>query len=75
MTIERPRKGKSDPLNKLDSKKCADRVRDATALASRLLKHYGEPTMSLNELRTALGKELQDVLLSEVILKEREHGR
>jgi hypothetical protein len=62
------------PVSKLDSKPYADMVRKTTEMAICALKDYGEPTMSREELRSRLAKELPDVSLSEMIIKEREVG-
>ncbi len=59
---------------KLDVEPYADMVKRAGQAAIRALKRYGEPTLSLAELRTRLEKELKGVSLSELILKEREAG-
>ena len=58
----------------LDSQPYADLVNRTGQLADKTLDHYGEPTMSLSELRATLDRELQGVSLSEVIIKEREKG-
>lgn len=61
-------------MYKLDSKLYADKVERAREAAARLLKRYGEPTMSLDELRVRLARELKGISLTELILKEREAG-
>lgn len=68
------RSGKMAHTYKLDVKPYADMVKRAGQAATRALKRYGEPTLSLAELRTQLEKELKGVSLSELILKEREAG-
>lgn len=55
------------PSYKIDSKLNADKVRKAGELADRILSRYGEPSMSLDELRAALDRQLQGVSLSELI--------
>lgn len=65
---------KLPPVHRLDSKRHADKVKRARALAAKALEHYGEPTMSLAELRATLDRELGGVSLSEIILKDREAG-
>ena len=62
-------------MNQLDSKKCADRVKNATELAVQALQRYGEPTMSLEDLRATLDQELEGMSLSELILIERDSER
>jgi hypothetical protein len=61
-------------MYRLDSKPYMDKVRRTAQLAERALRHYGEPSMSLEELRTTLDRELKGVSLSELIIKERESG-
>jgi len=61
-------------VHKLDSRVYADRVRKAGELADKALRHYGEPTMSLSELRTMIAKRLHGVSLGELIIKERKAG-
>lgn len=58
-------------MYKFDSKPYADKVKKAGEAADRALRRYGEPRMSLSQLRAALDKEL-GVSLTELILKERE---
>jgi len=62
-------------MYKLDSRPYMDKVRRTAKLADRALEHYGEPTMSLDELRATLDRELEGLLLSELLIKEREAGR
>ncbi len=61
-------------MHKLDSRPYAERVNRAREAADRLLKRYGEPTMSVSELRARLARELKAISLTELILKEREAG-
>lgn len=68
------RSGKMAHMYKLDVEPYTDMVKRAGQVAARALKRYGEPTLSLAELRTRLEKELKGVSLSELILKEREAG-
>ena len=65
---------KMNPTRTLDSKACTDKVRKAGELAHRALRHYGEPTVSLAELRATLSQQLHGVSLSELIINEREAG-
>lgn len=58
-------------MYKLDSKPYAAKVKKAGEAADRALRRYGEPRMSLAQLRAALDKELT-VSLTDLILKERE---
>ena len=50
------------------------RFKRTAAMADAALAHYGEPTMSLEELRAALDEELGDISLSQVILENRKAG-
>lgn len=61
-------------MYKLDSKPYADMTKKAGEAADGALKRYGPPTISLAELRTRLDRELRDISLTELILKEREAG-
>ncbi len=61
-------------MNELNSKRHLKAVARATKMVDRALKQYGEPTMTLAELRAALDQELQGVSLSELIIKDREAG-
>lgn len=61
-------------MYKLDSEPYAQLVEDAKKAALRLLKPYGEPTLSLPELRASLDRELGQLSLARLILKEREAG-
>lgn len=66
--------GKMAHIYKLDVEPYADMVKRAGQAATRALKRYGQPTLSLAELRTQLEKELKGVSLTDLILKEREAG-
>ncbi len=57
---------------KKDAERYEDKVREGRKLALRALAKYGKPTMTLEELRKALAKELGGVSLSEVVIKDRE---
>ena len=61
-------------MYRLDSKPYADMLKKAGEAADGALQRYGQPTMSLAELRTRLDRELRDISLTELILKEREAG-
>ncbi len=61
-------------MDGLDSKQNMDQVKKAGALVVRVLSQYGEPTLSLDELRAELEKELKGVSLTELILRDREAG-
>lgn len=61
-------------MNKLHSKANTKKVEAATKLAVQALQHYGEPTMTLAELRAVLNKQLKGISLSDLIIKEREAG-
>lgn len=43
-------------------------------MADKVLARYGEPTMSVEELRMSLDRELDAISLSELIVKERKAG-
>lgn len=62
------------PMYRLDSKPYSEMVRRAGELADKALRPYGEPTLSLAELRMVLDKQLHGLSLSELIIKEREIG-
>jgi hypothetical protein len=61
-------------MNKLDSKQHLKAVAKATKMVDQALEKYGEPTMTLAELRVALDRELRGISLSELIIKERQSG-
>ena len=61
-------------MNKLSSKKHLKEVAKATKMAHEALKHYGEPTMTLAELRVAVDKELKGISLGDQIIKDRQSG-
>ncbi len=67
-------KAKTAPENKIESKRLLNKVKKAGNLADKALKHYAEPTISLDELRNELNQQLQDISLSNVVLKDREAG-
>lgn len=66
--------GKTAHMYKLDAKLCTDKVKKTMKLADRSLSLYGEPSMSLEQLRATVDKELGDSSLTELIIKEREAG-
>ena len=68
------RSGRVTHMYKLDGKPYADKVRKAGKAADRVLRCYGEPVISLAELRNRVDKELGSTSLTELILKEREAG-
>ncbi len=68
-TRQRTRKTK---LAALDSGPYAAKIKRAGQQADDLLRRYGEPAMSLDELRSKLDQELIGVSLSELVVKERE---
>ena len=61
-------------MSKLDSKSCTKKVETATRLALQALERYGEPTMTLKELRALVGQQLKGVSLSDLIIQERHAG-
>jgi hypothetical protein len=70
----RHRPGKVAHMYKLDSKPYSDSVKNAGKAADRVLRRYGDPTLSLAELRTRVARELGEASLADLVLKEREAG-
>ncbi|MDO8670764.1 MAG: hypothetical protein Q7O66_04955 [Dehalococcoidia bacterium] len=58
----------------LNSKACQAMFKETKEAAHKALQQYGEPQMTLEELRKALGEQLGDLSLGEWIEKEREAG-
>ena len=58
----------------LGDKRLATVLRRTSALADAALRSYGEPMLSLEELRCALAEQLPDMTLSEIVVREREAG-
>ena len=67
MATKRTKRG----IHPLDREPWRSKIRRATESAKEALAVYGEPTMSLQELRARLKEELGDVLLSEEAIKNR----
>ena len=61
-------------MYKLDGKPYADKLKKAGKAADRVLQRYGEPVISLAELRNRVDKELVSTSLTELIVREREAG-
>jgi hypothetical protein len=61
-------------MDQLDSEHNLDKVAKATKLVKDALAQYGEPTMSLEELRRELNKQLKGISLSDLIVEERQKG-
>ncbi len=61
-------------MSELDSKRTLAKVARATKLAHKALAQYGEPTMSLEELRAILSRKLEGISLSDLIIQERQQG-
>ena len=61
-------------MDKLDSKRNLKLVAKAAKMVDQALSKYGEPTMTLAELRAALDQELQGVSLSDLVLEDRRKG-
>ncbi len=59
---------------KVDGKPYADKVRRAGKAVDRVLRRYGEPVISVAELRNRVDRELGSAALTELILREREAG-
>jgi hypothetical protein len=68
------RAGRLTHMYKFDGKPYAERVRKAGMAADRVLQRYGDPVISLAELRKRVDKELGNTSLTELILKDRETG-
>lgn len=60
--------------NRLDSKAYLAMFKETRELADKALERYGEPDMTLAELRRALDECLGDFSLGEWVVKEREAG-
>jgi len=67
------RKAKAQVLP-IDREPYRSRIRRATEMARDALAHYGEPTMTLEELRQAMAEALPDVSLSDWFIKDRNAG-
>lgn len=65
-------KNKARIPNSAGSTRYSSKVKKAGEMADQALKRYGEPTMSLSELRAKLSHHLQGISVSDVILKDRE---
>jgi hypothetical protein len=61
-------------MYKLDCKPYTDSFKKSRELADKTLARYGKPTLSVEELRMSLDRELDAISLSELILKERKAG-
>ena len=61
-------------MSKLDSKANMNKVAKATKLAHEALERYGEPTMTLEQLRAVVSEELKGISLSELVIQERQQG-
>ena len=61
-------------MDELDSKRSLNKVARATKLLDKALDQYGEPKISLAELREALDEQLKGISLSEFIVQERQKG-
>ena len=61
-------------MSELDSKHTRAKVAKATKLVQDALAQYGEPTLSLEELRQELNKQLKGISLSDLIVEERQKG-
>ena len=61
-------------MSKLDSKANMNKVAKTTKLAHKALERYGEPTMTLEQLRAVVSEELKGISLSELVIQERQQG-
>ena len=59
---------------RLNSKACSAMFKRTREAADKALERYGEPDMSLVELRQILAERLPDFSLSDWLIKEREAG-
>ena len=57
---------------RLDAEPYSSMVRETRELVDRALSKYGEPRISLAELRSRVDSQLTGISLTEVILEERE---
>lgn len=64
--------GQTSPAYKIDTVPYAAMAKQAGELADRALLRYGEPRMSLLDLRRHVDEQLQGTSLSECIVGERE---
>ncbi len=60
--------------SKLDEEPYKSMFEETSRLVHEALKKYGKPTMSREELRKLLAKELRGESLSDFIIKERQAG-
>ncbi len=70
----RTRTGKVKHMYELDSKSYMDSAARMGRLLDKVFGRYGEPKMSLEELRATLNRQLGKTSLTELVLKEREEG-
>ncbi len=68
----RQRRSKISAKYKLDGDPYSGMVRKAGELAYLALERYGEPSVSVDELRAMVDKELGQVSLTELFLKDRD---
>ncbi len=61
-------------MSGLDSKRTKAKVAKATKLAKKALEPYGEPDMTLDELRVIVTRQLKGVSLSDLVIEERQKG-
>ncbi len=72
--VSKSRAGAAARVGRLNSKAYLAMFRDTRAAADKALERYGEPQMSLAELRRALDERLGNFSLGDWIVKEREAG-
>ena len=68
----RQRRSKISAKYKVDGEPYTGLVRTAGELAYRALERYGEPSITVDELRAMVDKELGQVSLTELFLKDRD---
>ena len=55
----------------IESGSLAEKNREAQEIVRKALERYGPPQMSLEELRSELGKQLKGINVSELLIEER----
>ena len=70
----RRKAAKAVKTNKLDSKPYIDKTRKAGEMARQAMARYGQPAISLPELRKRLSEEVRGSSLLELINRDHESG-
>ncbi|MBI4322576.1 MAG: hypothetical protein HY675_29140 [Chloroflexi bacterium] len=74
VTVRSKRATQSSGVQRLDDEPYLTMFKETRQKVDEALRKYGEPKLSLAELRDALNKQMGDVSLSEQLLKDREAG-